>query len=308
MNTPKVSIISPVYNAEKYLSKCIDSILQQTLSEWELLLINDGSTDASAEICNIYKSKDNRIKVFHQQNKGVSAARTTGLENAKGQYIIHVDSDDWIEPDMLKDLYSKAQHDAADVVICDFFYDNDSRHTYIKQKPSALTPSVVLKELFQQLHGSCWNKLVKRTCYSAYHISFPTGLNYCEDLITWIQLFQHNNIKISYLARAYYHYVAHKASITNNFTKETFEMRQKYIDLLIQYLPDKGFNHEINKSKLLVLSEGCMHNVLSAKEAQYFAKRNIKAIFCENRNIRWLIGYIFILLGIYTIGQKFIRH
>ena len=123
---PKVSVIVPIYKAEKYINRCIDSILAQTFTDWELLLIDDGSPDRSGEICDEYAENDPRIRVFHKANGGVSSARQMGQEEAVGEYTIHVDPDDWVEPTMLEELYAKAEADDADMVICDFFLDTKS--------------------------------------------------------------------------------------------------------------------------------------------------------------------------------------
>lgn len=107
MNMPKVSIIVPVYKAEGYLHRCVDSILAQTFTDWELLLIDDGSPDRSGEICDEYAQKDSRVRVIHKENGGVSSARQRGQDEACGEYTIHVDPDDWVEPTMLEELYQK---------------------------------------------------------------------------------------------------------------------------------------------------------------------------------------------------------
>lgn len=113
---PKISIIVPVYNVEKYLARCIDSILEQTFSDFECLLIDDGSPDCSGALCDEYAHKDNRIHVIHQKNAGVSAARNRGLDAARGEWICFVDSDDWCAKDMLSLLYGAAFENDADVV------------------------------------------------------------------------------------------------------------------------------------------------------------------------------------------------
>lgn len=105
---PKISVIVPVYKAEKYLRKCVDSILNQTFSNFELILVDDGSPDQSGQICDEYAGKDKRINVIHKKNDGVSAARQSGLDASSGDYVIHADPDDWVEPQMLKELYAKA--------------------------------------------------------------------------------------------------------------------------------------------------------------------------------------------------------
>lgn len=117
---PKISVIVPVYKAEAYLHRCVDSIIAQTFTDWELLLVDDGSPDRSGDICDEYASKDARIRVFHKENGGVSSARQKGLDEAIGEYTIHADPDDWVEPMMLEELYKKAKEDDADMVICDF--------------------------------------------------------------------------------------------------------------------------------------------------------------------------------------------
>lgn len=204
MKQPKVSIIVPVFNVEQYLHLCIGSIIAQTFTDWELLLIDDGSPDRSGAICDGYAKKDGRIRVVHKGNGGVSSARQKGQDEAIGEYTIHVDPDDWVEPTMLDDLYRKAIDDNADMVICDYYTNEESLQKYIKQEPTKLDSIVVLGELFQQLHGSCCNKLVKRACYSG-KVNFPKGINCCEDLIWCIQVLKCKP-KISYVNKAYYHY------------------------------------------------------------------------------------------------------
>ena len=125
-NKPKISVIVPVYKAEKYLHRCVDSIIAQTFTDWELLLVDDGSPDKSGEICDGYSRHDGRIMVYHKNNGGVSTARQTGIDKAIGDYTIHVDPDDWIEPTMLEELYHKATDNNADMVICDFVFEYKS--------------------------------------------------------------------------------------------------------------------------------------------------------------------------------------
>ena len=204
-NHPKISVIVPVYKAEAYLHRYVDSILAQTFQDFELLLVDDGSPDRSGEICDEYAKMDKRVRVFHKENGGVSSARQCGMDNALGEYAIHADPDDWVEPDMLEELYKKAKESDADMVICDFYYEFKNGTKYAKQRPTLLNHKVVLRGLLQQLHGSCCNKLVRRACYSDFKIQFPLGLSFCEDLFVNICLLSHE-IKVGYLAKAFYHY------------------------------------------------------------------------------------------------------
>lgn len=237
MTCPKVSIIMPVYKAETTIRKSIDSILAQTLKDWELVVVDDGTPDESGDICDDYARNDARIIVIHKSNGGVSAARQTGLNVVSGEYVIHVDPDDWVEPLMLEELYKKAIESDADMTICDFIVDTERRTFYTSQCPSTLDASTILDEMFKGLHGSCWNKLVKKTCIDRCGAKFPVGINYCEDVCFNIQLLKHN-IKVSYLNKAFYHYVQNQGSITNAYTIETLKTHQKYVQFLTEQLPE----------------------------------------------------------------------
>ena len=126
--SPKVSVIVPVYNADKYLHQCVDSILAQTFTNIEVLLIDDGSLDDSGKICDDYAQKDSRVRVLHKENGGVAAARQTGLDASTGDYIIQFDSDDYVESNIIELLVKKVMEEEADIVICDYdnVYENNS--------------------------------------------------------------------------------------------------------------------------------------------------------------------------------------
>lgn len=241
MTRPSVSIIMPVYKAETTIRKSLDSILAQTLENWELIIVDDGSPDASGKICNEYVSRDTRITVIHQQNSGVSAARQTGLNAAKGEYIIHVDPDDWVEPQMLEEMYKKAKVDGVDMVISDFYLDSDNNSSYKRQEVGLLQSQEILNEIFKGgIHGSCCNKLISLSSILESGSKFPEGINYCEDICFNVQLLR-GNVSIAYINKAYYHYVQHKSSITNKFTRRYYEEGRKYVDFLETLLPQDSF-------------------------------------------------------------------
>jgi glycosyltransferase involved in cell wall biosynthesis len=175
MNTPLVSVIVPVYKAEAYLHKCVDSLLAQTMTDFEVLLIDDGSPDRSGAICDEYAAKDSRIRVFHKENGGVASARQVGIENVRGEYTIHADPDDWVEPTMLEELYAKAKEDDADMVICDYYEERVDSQKYIKQNLTDDLSSKTLLGLLlgQKLHGSLWNKLIKIDKIKEYKLFLP---------------------------------------------------------------------------------------------------------------------------------------
>lgn len=232
----KISIIMAVYNADKYIDRAINSVKNQTYSNWELLLIDDGSTDKSGSICDEYSNGDNRIKTFHKKNGGVSSAREMGVYNSTGDYCIHVDPDDWIEQTMLEKLSSECIAENPDMVIFDFAVERNGIMTIRKQKTSSLESPVILKELFTHIHGSCCNKLIRTKCYRDYDIHFPSDLNYCEDLYVIASLLK-NNIKVTYINEAFYHYdtTTNGQSLVkkshSEIEKDIF-LKQKFISLL----------------------------------------------------------------------------
>ena len=248
---PKISVIVPVYKAEAYLHRCIDSLLAQTFRDFEVLLVDDGSPDRSGAICDEYAQQDSRVRVFHKENGGVSSARQCGLDNAHGDYTIHADPDDWVEPDMLEALYAKATAEDADMVICDFYVEQNGTQTYCRQEPSALDHETVLRELFQQLHGSCWNKLVKRACYNAFGVSFPQGIDIWEDKYVCCSLLMHN-IKVSYLNKAFYHYDRNinENSLVKNISLKKLHSKMAFVEHFEPILKEIGqFSQELINMK-----------------------------------------------------------
>ncbi|WP_289740036.1 glycosyltransferase family 2 protein [Muribaculum intestinale] len=220
---PKVSIIIPVYNAASTLKRCIDSIQGQTLSDFEVILVDDGSNDESGCICDAISNQDRRFKVIHKKNEGVASARQSGIEIATGDYAIHVDPDDWIESSMLEDLVTEAIKKNTDILICDYFDEYNGRIKYINQQPSSLDSETILTELFQKLHGSCCNKLIASDYYNK--VSFVPKLNLSEDLLYICKILLLRP-KIGYLNNAYYHYVHQSTG-----TMSTTYTRQRFLQL-----------------------------------------------------------------------------
>lgn len=235
---PKISIIIPVYNAEKELNKCIDSIICQTQQDIEIILVDDGSTDGSLSICQEYAEDDCRVKVIHQKNAGVSAARNTGIGMATGRYIGFVDSDDWIEPDMFKRLLQEGKRTGADVVMCDAttVYDNGRTQTDTITQLSSnrilekadFTPSLLL-----EMAGSAWRCIYKNDRYSAklrkYPLAFPLGVKFSEDRIFNLYAFGQAN-QVCYLKESYYNRYINLKSAVHRFHSDYFEVYKKAAD------------------------------------------------------------------------------
>ena len=235
MDNPAISIIMPVYKAERYLQRSLNSILAQTFINWEAILVDDGSPDKSGAILDEYATKDPRFQVIHKKNGGVSSARQIGIETAKGDYVIHVDPDDWVEPNMLEELYDKIVEDDADMVICDFIWNRPTGTSISSQCPSAFDTRSILKDLFlERLHGSCCNKLIKKSIIDSNNINFPKELSIHEDMYFMTKLVL-LDIKVTYLNKAFYHYV-----IGENANSISQKIGQSYeYDVMVLHMFDK---------------------------------------------------------------------
>lgn len=279
-NDIDISVIIPVYNAEQYINRCIDSILNQTFQNFEVLLINDGSTDGSDRICKKLSEKDKRIKYFEKKNQGVSQTRQFGIEKAKGKYSIHIDPDDWIELNALELLYKNAIYNNSDIVICDFYINTKNTQKILKQCPSSLNHANVLKDLFWGLRGSCCNKLIRHSCYKRYNISFPPNINYCEDFIVCTKLLL-NTISISYEANALYHYDqnSNANSITRVYNNKTIQQQLKFLEEIKTILIDTEFKELINIAYANIIYDQFMHNSIYYKEFNSLAKLSFKYIY-----------------------------
>lgn len=238
-NRPKISIVVPVYKAEAYLQRCVDSILAQTLKDWELILVDDGSPDNSGTLCdNIAASNPERlIKVIHKTNGGVSSAREAGMQAAAGVYSIHVDPDDWIDSDMLMMLYNKAISTDADIVVCDFLLDYGARQVVSSQKPDNSIP-YLRQLLMQETHGSLCNKLIKKELYRLYDIHFPLDILCWEDLFVCCILVM-NDCKMEYVSKAFYHYDLHSNgnSMARKVSRKTVEGMRLFCKYFESRLP-----------------------------------------------------------------------
>lgn len=233
VQNPKISVIVPIYNSEKYLNKCIDSVLNQTFTDFELLLIDDGSTDRSGEICDKYEEEDCRIKVFHKKNGGVASARQLGVDNMAGEYSIQFDSDDWVEPDMLERMYSKALAERSDIVVCDIKLDRSfGRSLIIKQGPIPSDNVGAIKDIVLNHMGSLCNKLMKSTCYTTPNkISFEPEMNIYEDLIMNCKILSSTR-RVSYLPLALYHYVSYNNSYSLSKSNYQYPSRVRLTEIL----------------------------------------------------------------------------
>ncbi|MFZ7121852.1 MAG: glycosyltransferase family 2 protein [Eubacteriaceae bacterium] len=208
-----ISVIVPVYNVEEYLEKCLNSISIQTYTNFEAILVNDGSSDYSGDICDKYAKKDNRFTVIHRLNGGLSAARNTGLKVAKGQYICFVDSDDWIREELLEKLINLLENLEGDISQCDFFSD-ENNDFYEKEVIRCYSKDqYMIKLLEDQLPSYFWGKLFKREVFN--NQIFPEGKTY-EDLLLLPKIINNTKKIIVTNQKYYFYYQSRLDSITNN--------------------------------------------------------------------------------------------
>lgn len=204
---PKISIIVPVYNVEKYLHRCIDSILNQTFTNFELLLIDDGSTDTSSRICDEYVKKDNRIRVFHKKNGGVSSARNVGLNNATGEWIAFVDSDDRVD-DIWLEKYNDNIDIDTDIIFQGYVREekNNKQLFFYYDNPNQKGTKDIISELEQRdLFGWTWIKIFKANIIRKHNLRFNENISMSEDLIFTLEFCLHIN-RIKVLSSTTYHY------------------------------------------------------------------------------------------------------
>ena len=228
MENIQVSVIVPIYKVERFIERCAKSLFNQTLSDVEFIFVDDASPDRSIEILkeciDKFPERKNSIQLLtHASNKGLPCARNTGLAKARGKYIFHCDSDDYVDLDMLEALYTSAEKHDSDIVWCDFYLSYKDRERYMSQRIGE-NVEIFLREglLSGKIKYNVWNKLVKRSLYTENGITFPDGYAMGEDM-TMIRLAACAK-SVSYVSKAFYHYVqlntnAYSYSFSDRYTK-----------------------------------------------------------------------------------------
>ena len=242
----KFSVVVPIYKVEKYLPRCIDSLIGQTLKDIEIILVDDGSPDGSPAICDEYAAKDSRIKVIHKKNGGVSAARNDGLKIATGDYIIFCDSDDWMEKDALESLYNKGVETGADIVVGDIYlirgekavYNKYFEHEFHYTKREDMD-ELVKADMYQGYspdppvgsrtigYGGPWNKGVKRQFLLDHNICFdPSLLGIFDDILYTAYMYAQAG-SIVYIHKPVYNYVDLSTSITKGYKANSLDISDR---------------------------------------------------------------------------------
>jgi len=243
----KVSVIVPFYKVSEFIGRCAESLLSQTLDDIEILFIDDASPDNSRNILeNVisrYPGRNVQI-ITHEFNKGLPAARNTGLAVASGEFIYHCDSDDWVEKDMLEKMYSAAINCNADYVYSDFFLSFADKERYMRN-PDFIKPAEMLKDGFLAgtMKYNVWNKLVKRSLYLHNGICFPAGHGMGEDM-TMICLAAKAN-KVAHIPKGLYHYVKlNMNAFSNTFSNKHLEDIDFNMNRTLSFLEDESFSEK----------------------------------------------------------------
>jgi glycosyltransferase involved in cell wall biosynthesis len=305
MEKPLISVIIPVFNVETYLPKCLDSILSQTYENLEIVIVNDGSTDNSPKICKEYANKNSRIKVVHKENGGLSSARNAGLDVATGEYIGFVDSDDFIERNMYREMLNAMLEHSANLVICNYFSDREIK--YPCEKSMLANADLVFRlYLKDKIQAFAWNKLYPRETFS--EIRYANGILF-EDMDIFLPILEKSK-RIVLLNDKLYHYVQRKDSITSS----KFNPKQiKCLEIIESY---KGYSKNLGgiyddllKERSMFLSWWllCKMNI-RLKENEIYLERLVKTIK-ECKPYFPIVGkieFLFLRMLAYGFNVKFI--
>ena len=285
-NFPKISVIVPVYNTEKYLHRCIDSVLAQTYKDFELLLIDDGSKDSSGAICDEYAARDSRVKVFHKENGGVSSARNAGLAIASGDWIMHLDGDDWIAPDIQERLIRKGEDTGADIVMGDFLFAYSDRDILYSLPDWDNNKTASLNRYITSVWTCVWGGIHKRSLYEVYQLKSPQGVTYCEDFHLMARLCYHAK-KVVNIHQPFYHYRQQEGSVMHNLNKRTERDEQWVYQDIIRFFKEKRVYDDYRKSMCWSMLKATQELVLDKRTWKEFQE-----MVPEKKHYIWDCPYI----------------
>ena len=297
----KVSVIVPVYNVEKYIDKCLDSLVNQTLKELEIIIVNDGSPDNSEKIIKKYLKKYNNIKYFVKENGGLSSARNYGLKYVTGEYIAFIDSDDYVSNDMYEKMYFKAKENNFDMVVCDINYVYNDKIEIVNSGIKKDTNDI--KSTYLNIHPAAWNKIFKKDLFEN-NIYFKEGV-WFEDVEFIYRLLPYVK-SIGVIHEAYNYYINREGSITNTVNKKIYDYIYNMNGIVDFYKENKiYFKYQKELEYVYVryiyatfIKSILRYNYDDYKEAVLFAIENVKKYFPRyRRNIYFYKS----LKGIYLV-------
>lgn len=284
MNDIKLSLIIPVYNSESYLHKCLESAVNQTLKQIEIIIVNDGSTDSSVDIIKDFIAVDNRIVFINQQNLGLSCARNAGIKIAKGEFIGFLDSDDSLDSTFAQKMYAYAKETSSDIVMCDYFKViqkppyNIVIHKNIKNTIYSSSEALHKIILDLSIQNYAWDKIYKRNLFIDNNVFYPEGMYY-EDMPTTFRLFYYAN-QVAYIEQPLYYYLQRKNSITRTFSDKHIDDIIKALYLMKEFMLDNSIYLKYQKEykffcykNLVIFTQAILINY---KPDKYTIKEAIK--------------------------------
>lgn len=304
-----ISVIVPIYNVEDYLNKCLTSIMMQTYRDLEIIMVNDGSTDKSADICKFFCKKDSRFKLINQKNSGVSVARNTGIKNSHGEYISFVDADDYLEVDMYQKLMNEYTNDEIDLVCCGIYRVNNEKKIkdFTLRKKIIIGKDEFLRQMFKikkrKICWAPWNKLFKTKIVKK--IMFPIDIKIGEDMLFLYEYIKQSQ-KIILTTDILYNYLIRNNSATNtkNFSMKKFDIIRVY-DRLLDNCDEK--QKDILNLRLFIVSLDVLFKYLKLLDSiqdesiekfssyVYYEKINNKVFkYFFRLRIRQIVKYLFI--------------
>lgn len=306
-----ISIIVPVYNGEKYLYECLESIRNQTLENIEVIIINDGSIDSSMEIARKFNNIDNRFRIIEGLNKGVSNARNLGIEYSNGEYIGFVDCDDIIEPNMFEVLYNIAEKYDEKVIVASGFDNimngNLKKEIYYEQNISKFNEDDAIIQLFSNnlVQGFVWNKLYRKSMIN--NIRFNDNIHAYEDLLFNFEIFTENNANLVLVNNKFYHYRLNDEGcmFSINFSNKKLTALDAY-EIILENSNIKEKSYEYIKSYYVLVNIILISNILKSDDRKkdfyinqliFNLKKYKKEFLKSNINIKYKIGYIIIKIS-----------
>lgn len=257
-----VSIIMPVYNVAEYIRECLESILNQTYNDIEIIAIDDGSSDESVKILEDYNEKFKKIKILFQKHKGVSEARNLALKHAKGKFILYVDSDDFLNENMIEEMVNKAEKSSSDIVMCGYYkyYENKENKLLefnynVDENKIFSSQEVIDMMLNYKIEGQLWNKLFRRENLIKYNFMFEPG-RYIQDVFPVFKMVQSSE-KIVFINKPLYYYRQRDTSTVKKKTKKLFEDYYHAMTSIIEYINENNIkvnNYSLNVFRTTVLS------------------------------------------------------
>ncbi|MBQ8722165.1 MAG: glycosyltransferase family 2 protein [Paludibacteraceae bacterium] len=318
MNTPLVSVIVPVYGVEKYIERCARSLFEQTLESIEYIFVDDCTPDNSIEVLkkvleDYSHRKEQTIIYKMSKNSGQAAVRKCGVLQASGEYIIHCDSDDWVDRNMYKEMYDKAKLGDYDMVICDYYTSDGNIHNICSSRTETDKNIILSNILTQKIACSLCNKLVRRKCYNESFV-FPT-YNNGEDLAMVIQLVV-NSSSFAYTEKGFYYYYMSPNSITRNVNEKNILRNchqacynAKFVSELLVDKYGQLFANDIIHLKYLkknIMLSLVLKNKYLKEWRKIFPEINSRILFVSSLTIREKIKFCLIFMGLYSflLGRK----